>query len=298
MTQQWKLVPVEPTPEMWAAVNKLDDEMAAGAYDGKGASIEQVWNCLVDAAPGAPAIDGWLDIASAPKTGRTLLLGYWNSHGKWRTVRGQWMSAEYIGREWEDPDGVEAGWFETAVEADDEPNCWPVNPSHWQPMPVPPCLTCNDQGAVGNVLNAQPCPDCPPPASAQDDAKDEQVAFEAWGMAGCEMVDDPQSGRFDIARHCAWEAWKARASVADPAAGDALRRTEMYRLERDYERAKNERLIAILVGIHNLTLPAPVEVDGKTYVFTPPEAVEILRGLSDRIRAIPGEIAASQQQEG
>ncbi|EHK65953.1 hypothetical protein [Achromobacter arsenitoxydans] len=51
---EWKLVPVEPTPEMWAAVNKLDDEMAAGSYDGKGASIEQVWNCLVDAAPSAP----------------------------------------------------------------------------------------------------------------------------------------------------------------------------------------------------------------------------------------------------
>lgn len=51
---EWKLVPVEPTAEMWAAVNKLDDEMAAGSYDGKGASIEQVWNCLVDAAPSAP----------------------------------------------------------------------------------------------------------------------------------------------------------------------------------------------------------------------------------------------------
>ncbi|SIS99981.1 DUF551 domain-containing protein [Achromobacter sp. MFA1 R4] len=60
-----------------------------------------------------------------------------------------------------------------------------------------------------------------PVASAQDDAKDERQAFEAWGMAGCEMVDDPQSGRFDIARHCAWEAWKARASLAAPAAGDA-----------------------------------------------------------------------------
>lgn len=28
------LVPVEPTAEMWEAVNKLDDEMAAGGYDG------------------------------------------------------------------------------------------------------------------------------------------------------------------------------------------------------------------------------------------------------------------------
>jgi hypothetical protein len=47
----WQLVPVEPTVEMWRAVNKLDDEMAAGGYDGKGASIEQCWDCLLAAAP-------------------------------------------------------------------------------------------------------------------------------------------------------------------------------------------------------------------------------------------------------
>lgn len=60
----------------------------------------------------------------------------------------------------------------------------------------------------------------PAGAVADEGAKDERQAFEAWGMAGCEMVDDPQSGRLDIARHCAWEAWKARAAAA-PAAGDA-----------------------------------------------------------------------------
>ena len=49
--QGWKLVPVEPTEDMWKAVNKLDDEMAAGSYDGKGCSIEQAWNCLLAAAP-------------------------------------------------------------------------------------------------------------------------------------------------------------------------------------------------------------------------------------------------------
>ena len=54
--QGWKLVPVEPTRAMWAAVNKLDDEMAAGSYDGKGCSIEQAWNCMLDFAPDAPAL--------------------------------------------------------------------------------------------------------------------------------------------------------------------------------------------------------------------------------------------------
>jgi len=51
----WKLVPMEPTREMWTAVNKLDDQCAAGNYDGKGCSIEQAWNCLLDAAPTPPA---------------------------------------------------------------------------------------------------------------------------------------------------------------------------------------------------------------------------------------------------
>ena len=55
----WKLVPVEPTAEMWAAVNKLDDEMAAGGYDGKGCTIEQAWECLLASSPqpeAAPAV--------------------------------------------------------------------------------------------------------------------------------------------------------------------------------------------------------------------------------------------------
>jgi hypothetical protein len=58
---EWKLVPVEPTAEMWAAVNNLDDQMAAGGYDGKGASIEQAWNCLVETAPEAPPLTVVLD---------------------------------------------------------------------------------------------------------------------------------------------------------------------------------------------------------------------------------------------
>lgn len=51
MPEGWKLVPLEPTKEMWDAVNRLDDQMAAGGYDGKGCSIEQAWDCLLAAAP-------------------------------------------------------------------------------------------------------------------------------------------------------------------------------------------------------------------------------------------------------
>lgn len=80
----------------------------------------------------------WQPIETAPKDGRTLLLGQFNPLGKWRTMCGQWMSEDYIDESWEDPDGVEPGWFETAVEAEDPPNCWSIEPSHWMPLPEPP----------------------------------------------------------------------------------------------------------------------------------------------------------------
>lgn len=81
---------------------------------------------------------GWLPIESAPRDGRTMLLGYFNVARKWRTLRGQWMSADYIAEYFEDPDTAEPGWFETSVEADDPPNCWPTNPTHFQPLPAAP----------------------------------------------------------------------------------------------------------------------------------------------------------------
>ncbi len=80
----------------------------------------------------------WKPIDLAPQTGRTLLLGYANSRGNWRTVRGQWMSLEYIEEFCEDPDDVEAGWFETSAEADEGQNCWPINPTHWMDLPAAP----------------------------------------------------------------------------------------------------------------------------------------------------------------
>lgn len=84
------------------------------------------------------ALDGWQPIATAPKDGRTLLLGYFNSHGKWRTMRGQWMSADYIAENWEEPDNGVEGWHETSVEADETPNCWYTEPTHWMPLPAAP----------------------------------------------------------------------------------------------------------------------------------------------------------------
>lgn len=102
-------------------------------------------NCIVDMWDNGSKLQtpttAWLPIDSAPKDGRTVLLGYYNTNGKWRTLRGQWMSVEYIVEEWYDYDGTEEatpGWYETSAESEDIPNCWLASPTHWQPLPAPP----------------------------------------------------------------------------------------------------------------------------------------------------------------
>jgi hypothetical protein len=98
---------------------------------------------LLSASPvqqeGAAPKGEWRPIATAPKDGRGLLLGHFNSHGKWRTLRGQWCSADAIAETWEE-DAPE-GWYETSVESDDLPNCWWTEPTHWMPLPTAPGAT-------------------------------------------------------------------------------------------------------------------------------------------------------------
>lgn len=92
------------------------------------------------AAMAHKATAAWQPIATAPRD-KTVLLGYRNSHGHWRTLRGEWFSLEEIYDHWEDPEGVDAGWFEMSVEADDVPNVWRTNPTHWMPLPAAPLNT-------------------------------------------------------------------------------------------------------------------------------------------------------------
>jgi hypothetical protein len=100
------------------------------------AALKKAIDTAIESKPAEQSL--WQPIETAPKTGRTLLLGYPNSLGNWRTVRGEWLTQEYIDQNWEEPDEAEAGWYETSVEADDVPSCWPITPTHWQPMPKPP----------------------------------------------------------------------------------------------------------------------------------------------------------------
>ena len=90
---------------------------------------------VVPAAAPTQEADGWMPIETAPKDGRVLLLGYYNAHGNWRTLRGEWVSADQIAEYWDEE--AEPGWYETSVEAEDPPNAWATNPTHWRPLPAP-----------------------------------------------------------------------------------------------------------------------------------------------------------------
>ncbi len=102
-----------------------------------------------------------------------------------------------------------------------------------------PCKTCNDQGAVGNVLNAEPCPDCSPASVAPGDAQDEQpkrngcgsVSFKLsdgsavscdWSAHEWELSIPATRHERDIAfKELLQEIGRLRALGAAPAAGDA-----------------------------------------------------------------------------
>lgn len=71
-------------------------------------------------------------------------------------------------------------------------------------------------------------------------------------------------------------------------------RLKIMRAMIDQADARYERTLAILVGIHGLMTPPAIAVDGVTYQFNPPDAAVQLRILSERLRAIPDEIAKAK----
>lgn len=68
--------------------------------------------------------------------------------------------------------------------------------------------------------------------------------------------------------------------------------------ERDHARAMQERIFDILMSIHNLAAPAPVEVNGTTYRFAPKDSELVLDAwheMSKRIREIPMAIGKARE---
>jgi hypothetical protein len=131
-------------------------------------------------AGGVPA--GWRDISTAPK-GRNVLVGYFNSAGKWRTIKAEFVPKHTIETEEEygnpedvGEDGtayVPEGWYES-VEAEVDAMHLGCTPSHWMPLPAAP--------------GASP----PPPATVDDlasfDPFDPAIAAEATPVSGTDAV--------------------------------------------------------------------------------------------------------------
>ncbi len=255
MTQHWKLVPAEPTPEMWAAVNKLDDEMAAGAYDGKGASIEQIYNCMVDAAPTQTAQHyQWPTTVAQMKLLAAELIRAAESMGgdDEESQDIELVLAVAPAGTVQDDDGVWNGEPILTVRLEEYPEegVYPVDPCDptGGRIDTPPASAqpesqregyphddpkfvalCREHDILGTAMQGLAAVFWRG-ASAQDDAKDERQAFEAWAkergyqsdeMARCKLGIVSQE-YFNLNTENAWKAWQGgRASVAAPASGDA-----------------------------------------------------------------------------
>lgn len=147
---------------------------------------------------------GWMPIESAPKDG-TGILGYWNtgalhdcSFGAVKFHRGAW---------WETNEDYKVS-----------------QPTHWMPLPAAPCQTCNGHGMVGGLTphsgyDAEPCPDCTPPATTQD------------APITVSLDPDPRGVSVGVwqGSHCIYNGAHA---VPAPAAGDA-RDAERWRSFRN-----------------------------------------------------------------
>lgn len=78
---------------------------------------------------------GWQPIETAPKS-RMLLVGFFNSAGKWRSMHAQYRDdlPQHDDADADD-EPAEAGWYEGSLEAE---MLFPVRPTHWQFLPAPP----------------------------------------------------------------------------------------------------------------------------------------------------------------
>ena len=97
-----------------------------------------------DATPGevrsSEGLGAWLPIATAPMTGRKVILFYLNRNNRARTVMARWLTDEQAAETDGDDVGLEGGWYECIDNWDDytEVAIHEGEPTHWMPLPAPP----------------------------------------------------------------------------------------------------------------------------------------------------------------
>ena len=85
-------------------------------------------------------LGAWQPIATAPATGRKVILFYLNRNNKPRTVMARWLTDEQAAETDADGVGLEGGWYECIDNWDDytEVAIHEGEPTHWMPLPAPP----------------------------------------------------------------------------------------------------------------------------------------------------------------
>lgn len=85
-------------------------------------------------------LGAWQPIATAPKTGRKVIVFYLNRNVKPRTVMARWLNDEQAAESDVDGVGLEAGWYECIDNWDDytEVAIHEGEQTHWMPLPAPP----------------------------------------------------------------------------------------------------------------------------------------------------------------
>lgn len=112
------------------------------------------------------------------------------------------------------------------------------------------------------------------------------------------MTDKPTALRLADALETELFVWDDDGSDLSEQIAAELRRLhrecEYLSIEREHARIRYEHAVKLLIGIHSLCYPPATGLpDGRTMVFRPkdPDPHEVLQELSDRIRALPDEIA-------
>lgn len=90
----------------------------------------------------------------------------------------------------------------------------------------------------------------------------------------------------------AYAALMAASPPSDTVSRDAAR-LEVAIAQRNHANLQFQRAVQIMTGIHALLYPPRfTDNDGRTFEFRSPDVHEQMQALSDRIRALPDEIAA------